>query len=102
MFPFFLPFFLGGTSKLSDAEYQKMKKDEYRCEDEKEKIIKFLKKNKNKDVTAKDIAEATGVEQHRVMAITTMMQRHREVIKTSHTITNDDGSQTEVKYIKLI
>lgn len=66
------------------------------------KVFDYVKANEDKDITAKDIAEALGLSARGVNgAITSAFQRKGLMERVEAEVENEDGDVVKVKYIKL-
>ena len=100
MFPIFIPLFYS-TSSISDDDAEEIREMQERAKDNRAKIINFLTENKNKNVTATDIACAIGIEKFRVDGCVTAMQKRGQATRIIGERVDENGNKHKVKYIKL-
>lgn len=66
------------------------------------KVFDYLKENDGEDLTAANVAEALGLEKRQVDGIfTSALQRKGYGYRDPAEVTNDDGSHSKVKYLRL-
>ena len=66
------------------------------------KIFDYVKANENKNITAQDIADALGLNSKQVNgSVTSAFQRKGLMKRVEAERTNEDGTHTKVKYIRL-
>lgn len=64
-------------------------------------VLSYLKENDGKDVTATDIAAATGLNSRQVNGVATALAKKGLMKRVEAEITNEDGTHDRVKFIVL-
>ena len=64
-------------------------------------VLNYLKENDGKDLTAKDIAEATGLNSRQVNGVVTAFAKKGLMVRVPAEIQNEDGTHTAIKLIQL-
>lgn len=64
-------------------------------------VLSYLKENDGKDVTAVDIAAATGLNSRQVNGVATALAKKGLMKRVEAEITNEDGTHDRVKFIVL-
>ena len=64
-------------------------------------VLSYLKENDGKDVTATDIAAATGLNSRQVNGVATALAKKGLMNRVEAEITNEDGTHDRVKFIVL-
>lgn len=64
-------------------------------------VLNYLKENDGKDVTAVDIAAATGLNSRQVNGVATALAKKGLMKRVEAEITNEDGTHDRVKFIVL-
>lgn len=64
-------------------------------------VLSYLKENDGKDVTATDIAVATGLNSRQVNGVATALAKKGLMKRVEAEITNEDGTHDRVKFIVL-
>lgn len=80
--------------------YEPSKKELKRANNIKKRIVKFLNKNKNRDVTASDIAAALNLEKYQINGSIVALEKDGLIFRINGEQKTEKGTYA-VKYIKI-